>query len=1042
MTERRPNGSSPPRPASSRRRPAAHCLVVVAAAGYGKTAELESLAIGLDALFLSSADAAHWAGQPGPMPDDVRHVLVDDFSLLEPGAAAAVAARLGSLGPDTTVTVASRHPIAAEHLAAIGRAVVELGPDDLALDFLSTTELLRDEHAVDDADVANVILRLTSGWPELVKLAADECAGLAPHEFAAALTEPGTVGAAWFTEAVGRDLPPSAAAVLDAIADLDPVTPSLVERIRGGAPDDRAGLEHLFRVGLLRPTSSPRYPGRRSLSVVPLVGEWMTRSRARVARSGDDADRARLCAAADWYAGHRYPWPAARALAASGDRARCEEVVAAHGESMLAGGFAHEVAGLLGTWGDPLPRAHRLILGDALRMTGDVTEAGRALDALDGDRDDRGPDLAWRLAAARYLRADYAAASDACRHRPPAPGRDNPVDVVRALAYRARCAFMLGDVDASGATATEALGLAQQLDDDRAIAVAHLTCALTTPGARRGNHLASALAAARRCGDLVTAAWALVNQADNHLAGAEYAQALADAREALDLAEFLSPGILVSGLHNVGEALRGLGRCDEARPYFERSVAICRRLGLDRTAGGLWGLAEIDRQLGRRDQALARYTEVVDLARDSGERQVLVPALAGLARVMCTGDQLDDSGPAEAVRVADEGIALACPEFSPLAHVARGWVALACADAGAALEHAAVAASGARTLQSPADLAEALELQAAVTADAAEARACAHQALEVWARGGAELAANRVRAWLGEARGATGADRGQAKAARRWLRSCGVDLGALPVPLSTPSHQPVQIRVLGGFEVLVAGQPVPVPAWKSRQARSLLKILAARQGRPVTRAELCELLWPDDDPQRTGHRLSVLLSAVRTVLDPDRTVPPDHYLKSDRVGVSLDVTNASVDATRFLHDCAEAASLIRAGESAAARVLLDELDAAHRGDAFEDDPYAVWADGLREEVRAGWLRSQRLLARLAVDDDEPDVAVTCLVRLLAADPFDEPAHRQLVGLLVDAGRHGEARRAFDRWEAAMRAIDAPLPDARVLCGSRRVLIAR
>jgi DNA-binding SARP family transcriptional activator len=54
------------------------------------------------------------------------------------------------------------------------------------------------------------------------------------------------------------------------------------------------------------------------------------------------------------------------------------------------------------------------------------------------------------------------------------------------------------------------------------------------------------------------------------------------------------------------------------------------------------------------------------------------------------------------------------------------------------------------------------------------------------------------------------------------------------------------------------------------------------------------------------------------------------------------------------------------------------------------------------------------------------------VRLLVADPYDEQVHRMLVRTLARAGRHGEARRSFDRWVAAMRVIDAPLPDPAVL----------
>jgi len=58
--------------------------------------------------------------------------------------------------------------------------------------------------------------------------------------------------------------------------------------------------------------------------------------------------------------------------------------------------------------------------------------------------------------------------------------------------------------------------------------------------------------------------------------------------------------------------------------------------------------------------------------------------------------------------------------------------------------------------------------------------------------------------------------------------------------------------------------------------------------------------------------------------------------------------------------------------------------------------------------------------------------VGLLVRVLRDDPYDEDAHRGLVRALMRRGRHGEARRAFERWAEAMREIDAPSPDARVL----------
>ena len=63
-----------------------------------------------------------------------------------------------------------------------------------------------------------------------------------------------------------------------------------------------------------------------------------------------------------------------------------------------------------------------------------------------------------------------------------------------------------------------------------------------------------------------------------------------------------------------------------------------------------------------------------------------------------------------------------------------------------------------------------------------------------------------------------------------------------------------------------------VGEWKSRKARDLLKILVLRRGSPATRDELAELLWPDDAGDASGNRLSVAVSILRAVLDPESRV--------------------------------------------------------------------------------------------------------------------------------------------------------------------------
>ena len=106
--------------------------------------------------------------------------------------------------------------------------------------------------------------------------------------------------------------------------------------------------------------------------------------------------------------------------------------------------------------------------------------------------------------------------------------------------------------------------------------------------------------------------------------------------------------------------------------------------------------------------------------------------------------------------------------------------------------------------------------------------------------------------------------------------------------------------------------------------------------------------------------------------------------------------------------------------------------ARYTGEVFAHEPYAAWAVGLREETRTAYLRALRALAQAHRAAGDHDRALAHLARLLDHDPYDEPTHEWLVRTLVAAGRHGEARRAFNRYADAMREIDVPTPDAVLL----------
>ncbi len=231
-----------------------------------------------------------------------------------------------------------------------------------------------------------------------------------------------------------------------------------------------------------------------------------------------------------------------------------------------------------------------------------------------------------------------------------------------------------------------------------------------------------------------------------------------------------------------------------------------------------------------------------------------------------------------------------------------------------------------------------------------------------------------------------------------------------------PARGTPRIETLGRFAVVRDGEEVPVSDWGSRLARTLCKRLAAARGRPVTREELIDLLWPDEtDLSRLGARLSVQLSAVRRVLGGG--------VVADRTTVALDLGEVATD----LEDVHAAAD---AGDD---RGVVD----AYGGEFLPEDRYDGWTAGARDEARARFGGAARRLAAIAIDEADWHEAASLARRLIESDPFGDDGHRLLVIALDGAGADGDARRAHERWaEAAAELGHAVAPLADVLAADR------
>jgi len=227
-------------------------------------------------------------------------------------------------------------------------------------------------------------------------------------------------------------------------------------------------------------------------------------------------------------------------------------------------------------------------------------------------------------------------------------------------------------------------------------------------------------------------------------------------------------------------------------------------------------------------------------------------------------------------------------------------------------------------------------------------------------------------------------------------------------PIMSRNVAELHIELLGGLRVrTAAGSEIRIV---SRKAQALLGCLALEPGAPLSRDMLAGLLWEDSDPELARASLRQALTNLRRSL-PDTCAA---FLHGDGGTVALDGAYVTSDVARFhalLRDGSPGA-LARAVE-AHAGVLLDGVEA--RSSAFEQ-----WLRERRGELRRLLLSAaERMAAQCgAVGDDAG--AIAALERLVAIEPSNERAQRDLMQALARQGRYTDALRQYRACREALR----------------------
>ncbi|MBI2939743.1 MAG: GAF domain-containing protein [Chloroflexi bacterium] len=251
-----------------------------------------------------------------------------------------------------------------------------------------------------------------------------------------------------------------------------------------------------------------------------------------------------------------------------------------------------------------------------------------------------------------------------------------------------------------------------------------------------------------------------------------------------------------------------------------------------------------------------------------------------------------------------------------------------------------------------------------------------------------------------------------------------------------PERPLLSLHCLGHFRILRDGREVPAEVFGRRQPLTLLKILLASYGRPVSRDRLVDILWPEEPPPDHDAVLNLIVHRLRRALEPEApTGQPSRFIR--RIGDEYLFDPSSthrLDSREFSEAAALAAQLEAEGRPGDAREAYLKAGALYAGDFLEDDPDSVWCLAERERLRERFLTVVRRLAHRYYDEGDADSAIAWCRRALAVDETLEELHRGLMEALWRAGRRGEALRQYQLCCAVLaRELDvAPSAETRAL----------
>ncbi|MGP4108067.1 BTAD domain-containing putative transcriptional regulator [Virgibacillus sp. L01] len=221
------------------------------------------------------------------------------------------------------------------------------------------------------------------------------------------------------------------------------------------------------------------------------------------------------------------------------------------------------------------------------------------------------------------------------------------------------------------------------------------------------------------------------------------------------------------------------------------------------------------------------------------------------------------------------------------------------------------------------------------------------------------------------------------------------------------------IKTFGQFKVWLGNKQLESSDWQRGKAKELFELFITSRDKLISKEEILQKLWPDQDENGANKTFKVTLNALLKALEPKRKAREESFFikrKGSAYGLNPD-SGYKLDSIMFEDGVLRG---IEESDPKHAKEKLANALAMYEGEYLADLRFTDWCVTERERLQLIYLRGSEKMAQVAVRLREFNACIDWCEKILAIDNTWEEAYRLLMYSYYQNNNRPQAIKWYDK----------------------------